>query len=125
MNTTSASTDEDRWAAVVARDDADFYYSVRTTGVYCRPSCAARRPRRENVAFHATTADAERAGFRPCRRCRPDEAPAAERRAAAIAAACRAIEAATERLPVGRRPGRGRRHEPVALPPGVQGGHRR
>jgi len=88
-------TDDDRWAAVVARDttDADFYYSVRTTGVYCRPSCAARRPRRDNVAFHATTADAERAGFRPCRRCRPDEAPAAERRAAMVAHACQAIEA--------------------------------
>ncbi|MEA2972761.1 MAG: AraC family transcriptional regulator, partial [Actinomycetota bacterium] len=75
-----------------------FYYSVRTTGVYCRTSCAARRPRRENVAFHATTADAEQAGFRPCRRCRPDEAPgaAAERRAATMAAACRAIEDAAD-----------------------------
>ena len=92
----AVTVDADRWAAVLARDDADFYYSVRTTGVYCRPSCAARRPRRENVAFHATTADAEQAGFRPCRRCRPDEAPAAERRAATIAAACRAIEAAAE-----------------------------
>jgi AraC family transcriptional regulator of adaptative response/methylated-DNA-[protein]-cysteine methyltransferase len=89
-------TNEDRWAAVMARDDADFYYSVRTTGVYCRPSCAARRPRRDNVAFHATTADAERAGFRPCRRCRPDEVPAAERRAAAISASCHAIEAAQD-----------------------------
>jgi AraC family transcriptional regulator, regulatory protein of adaptative response / methylated-DNA-[protein]-cysteine methyltransferase len=86
------TTDEDRWAIVMARDEADFYYSVRTTGVYCRPSCAARRPRRDNVAFHATTGDAEAAGFRPCRRCRPDEAPAPERRAAAIAAACRAME---------------------------------
>lgn len=87
-------TDDQRWAAVVARDDADFYYSVRTTGVYCRPSCAARRPRRDNVAFHASPAEAEGAGFRPCRRCRPDEAPgaAAERRASAIAAACRSIE---------------------------------
>ncbi|HVF13584.1 MAG TPA: bifunctional DNA-binding transcriptional regulator/O6-methylguanine-DNA methyltransferase Ada [Acidimicrobiales bacterium] len=92
-------TDDDRWAAVVARDDADFYYSVRTTGVYCRPSCAARRPRRENVAFHAPTDAAERAGFRPCRRCRPDESPAADRRAAAVAAACRAIEAARQASP--------------------------
>jgi len=95
-------TDDDRWVAVAARDaaaDETFYYSVRTTGVYCRPSCAARLPRRENVAFHATTADAEEAGFRPCRRCRPDEAPAAERRAAAIAGACRAIEASTDAAP--------------------------
>jgi AraC family transcriptional regulator, regulatory protein of adaptative response / methylated-DNA-[protein]-cysteine methyltransferase len=87
-------TEEARWDAVVARHEAPFFYSVRTTGVYCRPSCGARRPRRENVAFHATAADAEEAGFRPCRRCRPDEAPAAERRAAAVAAACRAIESA-------------------------------
>jgi len=92
-------TDHDRWAAVVGRDataDETFYYSVRTTGVYCRPSCGARLPRRENVAFHTTPAEAESAGFRPCRRCRPDEAPAAERRATAIAAACRTIEAAEE-----------------------------
>src|SRR3546814_15062064 len=66
--------DEARWAAVAARDrnaDGRFHYSVRTTGVYCRPSCPARLPRRENVAFHATPADAEKAGFRPCNRCRP------------------------------------------------------
>ncbi len=64
-----------RWAAVIARDtssDGKFFYSVRTTGVYCRPSCASRLPRHENVAFHDTPQDAERAGFRPCRRCRPD-----------------------------------------------------
>jgi AraC family transcriptional regulator of adaptative response/methylated-DNA-[protein]-cysteine methyltransferase len=88
-----------RWAAVVARDaaaDGTFVYSVRTTGVYCRPSCAARLARPENVAFHATIADAERAGFRPCLRCKPNEAPAAERKAAQIAEACRAIEASDE-----------------------------
>jgi AraC family transcriptional regulator, regulatory protein of adaptative response / methylated-DNA-[protein]-cysteine methyltransferase len=64
-----------RWAAVLARDpgsDGEFFYSVRTTGVYCRPSCASRLPKRENVAFHDTREDAERAGFRPCKRCRPD-----------------------------------------------------
>ena len=97
--TISTMTENDRWAAVLARDEADFYYSVRTTGVYCRPSCAARRPRRENVSFHATVDDAEGAGFRPCRRCRPDEAPAAERRAAVVADACRAIEAADDGPP--------------------------
>jgi AraC family transcriptional regulator of adaptative response/methylated-DNA-[protein]-cysteine methyltransferase len=88
-----------RWAAVVARDgaaDGDFLYSVRTTGVYCRPSCAARRARRENVAFHESAADAEAAGYRPCRRCRPNEAPLAERNAGLVAAACRRIEAAEE-----------------------------
>lgn len=76
---------EDKWAAVVRRDAAAddlFYYSVRTTGVFCRPSCASRLARRENVAFHRTCADAEKAGFRPCRRCRPNQATLAQRRAA-------------------------------------------
>src|SRR5438094_449608 len=65
-----------RWRAVVARDaaaDGKFFYSVKTTGVYCRPSCAARTPRPENVAFHLTAADAERAGFRACKRCKPGQ----------------------------------------------------
>jgi hypothetical protein len=69
--------EEARWAAVLRRDaaaDGSFYYSVRTTGVYCRPSCASRRARRENVAFHRTAADAAAAGFRPCKRCRPNAA---------------------------------------------------
>jgi AraC family transcriptional regulator of adaptative response/methylated-DNA-[protein]-cysteine methyltransferase len=91
--------DEARWNAVVRRDpaaDGAFYYAVRTTGVYCRPSCAARLARRENVEFHATCADAERAGYRPCKRCRPDQSGLAERHAAAVAAACRLIEAADE-----------------------------
>ena len=90
-------TDAQRWEAVAHRDaraDGAFFYSVRTTGVYCRPSCASRLARRENVAFHATRADAERAGFRPCKRCRPNEAPLAERQAEAVAKACRLIEAA-------------------------------
>lgn len=67
-------TNDARWAAMQARDatqDGAFYYSVKTTGVYCRPSCSAR-PKRENVAFHDTAAEAERAGFRPCKRCKPE-----------------------------------------------------
>jgi len=91
--------DDDRWEAVVHRDrnaDGSFYYSVRTTGVYCRPSCAARLPRRSNVRFHSTCEEAERAGFRPCKRCRPNEAALAEKHAAAVAQACRMIEAAEE-----------------------------
>jgi AraC family transcriptional regulator of adaptative response/methylated-DNA-[protein]-cysteine methyltransferase len=91
------TTDETRWNAVLARDtayDGQFYFSVRTTGVYCRPACAARVPRRENVAFHATPAEAEAAGFRPCLRCKPTQPPLAERHAAVVAQACRAIEAA-------------------------------
>lgn len=92
-------SEDARWNAIVRRDaeaDGRFYYAVRTTGVYCRPSCAARLPRRENVSFHATREDAERAGFRPCKRCRPDEAPQADRYATVIAEACRQIETAEE-----------------------------
>ena len=88
-----------RWAAVAARDaaaDGQFFYSVKSTGVYCRPSCAARQPRPENVAFHATAADAERAGFRPCRRCKPDQPARNEQQAAQVAALCRFIENADE-----------------------------
>src|ERR671935_2413103 len=94
-----SSLDDGRWRAVQRRDraaDGTFYYSVRTTGVYCRPSCAARLPRRENVAFYATCADAEAAGFRPCKRCRPNELGLEARRAAAVAKACALIDAAEE-----------------------------
>jgi AraC family transcriptional regulator, regulatory protein of adaptative response / methylated-DNA-[protein]-cysteine methyltransferase len=72
----AATVSDPRWAAVVTRDarcDGQFVYSVRTTGVYCRPSCAARAARPENIAFHATAADAQRCGFRPCKRCNPDQ----------------------------------------------------
>jgi AraC family transcriptional regulator, regulatory protein of adaptative response / methylated-DNA-[protein]-cysteine methyltransferase len=86
-----------RWRALCARDaaaDGVFYYAVRTTGVYCRPSCGARRPNRGNVAFYESREAARRAGFRPCKRCRPDApAPGAEQ-AAMIAKACRMIETA-------------------------------
>lgn len=91
------SSADDRWAAVVRRDpsaDGAFYYSVRTTGVYCRPNCAARRAHRENVCFHTTRAEAEQAGFRPCKRCRPNEPGLAEQRAAMVVKACRLLEAA-------------------------------
>ena len=92
---TQTPLDDDRWQAVVHRDrqaDGVFYFSVRTTGVFCRPSCAARLPRRENVAFHATPDDARAAGFRPCKRCRPTEPPLSERHAQVVAQACRTIE---------------------------------
>jgi AraC family transcriptional regulator of adaptative response/methylated-DNA-[protein]-cysteine methyltransferase len=96
----SDNTDDLRWEAVQRRDEsAQFVYSVASTGVYCRPSCAARRALRRNVRFHATCADAERAGFRPCRRCRPNEASLAERHAEAVLQACRTIEA-TETAPI-------------------------
>lgn len=91
------SSDQDRLAAVRRRDraaDGAFVYAVRTTGVYCRPSCAARPARRENIAFHADGAAAEAAGFRPCLRCRPSEPPRAERHAELVVRACRTIEGA-------------------------------
>jgi AraC family transcriptional regulator of adaptative response/methylated-DNA-[protein]-cysteine methyltransferase len=84
-----------RWRAVLARDaraDGTFVYSVRTTGVFCRPSCGARRPRPENVAFHADPAAARRAGFRPCQRCTPEAPSPAVRDADRIAAACRFLD---------------------------------
>lgn len=92
-------TDAERWEAVQRRDpraDGQFVYSVRSTGVYCRPSCASRRALRRNVAFHADPAAAKAAGFRPCRRCHPDGLSAGERQAARVAAACRLIEAQEE-----------------------------
>jgi AraC family transcriptional regulator, regulatory protein of adaptative response / methylated-DNA-[protein]-cysteine methyltransferase len=95
----AATMADPRWAAVAARDaraDGQFFYSVRTTGVFCQPSCAARAPRPENVAFHATMADAERAGFRPCRRCRPDQPSLATQQAAMVAGLCRHIEQAEQ-----------------------------
>ena len=94
-----SSSEDPRWRAVERRDraaDGTFVYSVRTTGVYCRPSCSARLPRRENVAFHESCAAAERAGFRPCKRCWPNEPALADQQAAAVAAACRLIEEAEE-----------------------------
>jgi AraC family transcriptional regulator of adaptative response/methylated-DNA-[protein]-cysteine methyltransferase len=71
---TAEATDDPRWSAVVARDgarDGEFVFAVSSTGVYCRPSCAARRPRRENVQFFARPEQAEQAGYRACLRCKP------------------------------------------------------
>lgn len=92
----AAATERDpRWASVLARSlaaEGTFFYSVRTTGVYCRPSCAARRPRPENVCFHPTREDAKKAGFRPCERCKPDQPSLIEQHASKVTDACRLIE---------------------------------
>ena len=91
------ATDAARWSAVTNRNveaDGHFVYSVRTTGVYCRPSCPSRHALRKNVRFHTSCAEAEAAGFRACKRCRPNEAGLAAERAAAVAKACRTIESA-------------------------------
>lgn len=84
-----------RWQKVLARDttaDGTFYYAVRTTGVYCRPSCGARPARPENVLFYNTAPEAEEAGFRPCKRCKPDQPHLAERHRILVEQACRFIE---------------------------------
>lgn len=80
--TSSFSTAEERWQAVMDRSpeaDGAFLFAVRTTGVYCRPSCPARLPRRENVAFFDLPGEAEAAGFRACLRCKPGEVGTAQR----------------------------------------------
>ena len=91
------ATDAARWDAVCARDaraDGHFVYAVRTTGVYCRPSSSARRPRRENVEFFTSAAEAERAGYRASRRAGADATRRAEDRAGIVSRACQWIEAA-------------------------------
>lgn len=88
-----------RWAAVIGRDsqaDGVFFYAVKSTGVYCRPSCGARTPKPENVSFYATSEDARQAGFRPCRRCRPEQPPLADQHARLVATLCRQIEDADQ-----------------------------
>lgn len=73
--------DSEFWQAVIKRDkayDGRLIFAVRTTGIYCKPSCAARRPKRANVLFFATAAQAEEAGFRACKRCQPERAAPAE-----------------------------------------------
>ena len=88
------SNNESRWQAVVARDagqDDSFVFAVSSTGVYCRPSCPAKRPRRQNVQFFRTPADAEKAGYRACLRCRP-RAAGGNAHARMVKAICRYLE---------------------------------
>ena len=84
-----------RWARVLARDrsaDGQFWYSVATTGVYCRPSCPSRTANPRNVGLHGSLAEAKATGFRPCKRCKPDGPSADVENAAVVASACRLIE---------------------------------
>ncbi len=88
----SLFTDDQRWQLVLKRDpraDGQFVTAVRSTGIYCRPSCPAKHALRKNVAFFASPTEAERAGFRPCRRCRPREGNAQVREVHRL---CRYIE---------------------------------
>ncbi|MWV15643.1 bifunctional DNA-binding transcriptional regulator/O6-methylguanine-DNA methyltransferase Ada [Pseudomonas sp. L-22-4S-12] len=94
--------DPDRcWQAVCERDaaqDGRFVFAVRSTGIYCRPSCPARRPKRENVSFHADAGAAEAAGFRPCRRCSPRGQSPAEQLDALVIATCQLLERSEQPL---------------------------
>ncbi len=88
-------TDEQCWQAVCARDtsrDGQFVFAVRTTGIFCRPSCHSRRPLRENVAFYPDADAAQRAGFRPCKRCQPEKADPQQQRIARVEKACRLLD---------------------------------
>jgi AraC family transcriptional regulator of adaptative response/methylated-DNA-[protein]-cysteine methyltransferase len=91
VSTASAEQDP-RWQLVASRDaaaDGAFVYAVRTTGVYCRPSCPARTAKPENVVFYPACEQAEAAGFRPCKRCHPDGQSLVEANATVVARACR------------------------------------
>ncbi|MHB0858533.1 MAG: bifunctional DNA-binding transcriptional regulator/O6-methylguanine-DNA methyltransferase Ada [Anaerolineae bacterium] len=90
------------WEAVLQRDgayDGRFVYAVRSTGIYCRPTCPSRRPRREQVGFYASPAEARQAGFRPCQRCLPDQTNAPDPQRDLVQGICRYLDASSDRLP--------------------------
>ena len=98
-------TEDPRWALVESRDagaDGSFVYTVLTTGIYCRPSCPSRQARPENVAFYDSPKAAEKAGYRACKRCKPNELSVDQQQAAIVARLCRALEAPDD-LPDSRR----------------------
>jgi AraC family transcriptional regulator of adaptative response/methylated-DNA-[protein]-cysteine methyltransferase len=98
-----ATEQNPRWAHVLTRDrlmDDQFYYSVATTGIYCRPSCPSRTANPKNVHFHDSIADAEAAGFRACKRCKPEQPSADVQNAEVVARICRLIEQAEEIPPL-------------------------
>ena len=96
MTQSTSLTDDDRWRIALAKDrayDGHFVTGVHSTGIYCRPSCPARAPKRENVRFYATPIEAEGAGLRACKRCAPDQI---SREDAAVRAAIDTIKAAAK-----------------------------
>jgi len=91
----SGGISESRWKAVIARQhdgDDPFVYAVKTTGVFCRPGCSSRVPKKENVVFFNEAAEARKAGFRPCKRCNPLDRPVQQERLEKIIQACRRID---------------------------------
>jgi AraC family transcriptional regulator, regulatory protein of adaptative response / methylated-DNA-[protein]-cysteine methyltransferase len=104
VHTSETVSDDARWARIVARDkraDGVFWYSVLTTGVYCRPSCPSRTANPKNVRLHATLAEAKATGFRPCKRCNPDGQSTDDVVAGLVAKACRLIEDSEDQLSLG------------------------
>lgn len=94
--------EETLWQAVLSRDlsyEGVFFYSVRSTGIYCRPTCPSRKPNRHQVSFFQSSGEAEKAGFRPCKRCQPEYATAPNSAQAKVLATCRYIEAQVEHIP--------------------------
>jgi AraC family transcriptional regulator of adaptative response/methylated-DNA-[protein]-cysteine methyltransferase len=105
INHKTATIDDPRWERVVTRDrsaDGEFWYSVATTGVYCRPSCPSRRPNPNNAVLHDTLEAAKATGFRACKRCNPDGASPDSENAILIEKACRLIEQSDESLPLAK-----------------------
>jgi AraC family transcriptional regulator, regulatory protein of adaptative response / methylated-DNA-[protein]-cysteine methyltransferase len=99
VNTFSSVADDPRWARILAHDrtaDGQFWYSVATTGVYCRPSCPSRTANPKNIGLYATLEAAKATGFRPCKRCKPDGPSIETENAAIVAEACRLIEQSEE-----------------------------
>src|SRR2546426_709620 len=102
MNVTRNNNKEGRWKAVLDRNsgfDGAFVYAVRSTGIYCRPSCPSRKPGREQVIFFPLPEAAEKAGFRPCRRCRPRDLNARNTQEEKVLRACRYMDSHQEDLP--------------------------
>jgi AraC family transcriptional regulator of adaptative response/methylated-DNA-[protein]-cysteine methyltransferase len=102
MSGGGAVQDEARWKAILKRDPASngaFVYAVRSTGIYCRPTCPSRRPKRAGVSFFESPPDAEAAGYRACRRCHPADASRPDPHGAKILEACRYIDGCEDRVP--------------------------
>src|SRR5215469_1728146 len=100
-STSPSAADDPRWARIVARDktaDGHVWYSVSTTGVYCRPSCPSRIAKPKNVRLHHSLESAQATGFRPCKRCNPDGPSTHADNTALVAKACRIIEQSEREL---------------------------
>jgi AraC family transcriptional regulator, regulatory protein of adaptative response / methylated-DNA-[protein]-cysteine methyltransferase len=101
LSSPSSAQDDVRWAGVLRKDaslDGQYLFAVKTTGIYCRPSCPSRTPHRRNVAFYDDAQSAQEAGFRACLRCAPDGLSKQEEQTQAVLQACRIIEASQERI---------------------------